>query len=231
MDNQFQREELLIGKENLEKLKKSKVGIFGIGGVGSFVVEGFARAGIGNLVLIDLDNIDVTNINRQIHSLHSTIGKPKIEVMRDRVLDINPNVNVEIYDANNLKNEVEIIDNSFTYIVDAVDTITTKLNIIEKSKKENVPIISCMGTANRLDPTKFKIEDIYKTSVCPLAKIIRKELRKTNIKSLKVLYSKEEPKKFNTGNKNVLSSISFVPSVAGLIISGEVIKDILLNNC
>ena len=129
MDNQFQREELLIGKENLEKLKKSKVAVFGIGGVGSFVVEGLARAGIGNLILVDLDIIDITNINRQIHSLHSTIGKPKIEVMRDRVLDINPNANVEIHNANKLENEVEIIDSSFTYIVDAVDTITTKLNI------------------------------------------------------------------------------------------------------
>ena len=227
MDNQFQREELLIGKENLEKLKKSKVAVFGIGGVGSFVVEGLARAGIGNLILVDLDIIDITNINRQIHSLHSTIGKPKIEVMRDRVLDINPNANVEIHNANKLENEVEIIDSSFTYIVDAVDTIITKLNIIEKAKKENVQIISCMGTANRLDPTKFEITDIYKTSVCPLAKVIRKELRKRNIESLKVLYSKEEPKKVNTDNRNVLSSISFVPSVAGLIISGEVVKDIL----
>ena len=231
-----QRTEMLIGREAVQKLDKAKVAVFGIGGVGSFVVEGLTRAGVGNLVLIDPDDISVTNLNRQIHATHRTIGESKVEVMRQRILDINPDANVEIYKGNEFEDgEENIINSSFSYVVDAVDTVTTKIKLVEKAKKENVPIISCMGTGNKLDPSKFEITDIYKTTVCPLAKVMRKELRKRNIQDLKVLYSKEEPIKVDTNieesnldrKKSVPGSISFVPSVAGLMIAGEVIKDIL----
>lgn len=231
-----QRTEMLIGKEVVQKLEKAKVAVFGIGGVGSFVVEGLTRAGIGNLVLIDPDDISITNLNRQIHATHRTIGESKVEVMRQRILGINPDANVEIYKGNEFEDgEENIINSSFSYIVDAVDTVTTKIKLVEKAKKENVSIISCMGTGNKLDPSKFEITDIYKTTVCPLAKVMRKELRKRNIQDLKVLYSKEEPIKVDTDieesnldrKKLVPGSISFVPSVAGLMIAGEVIKDII----
>ena len=218
----------------MQKLNKSKVAIFGIGGVGSFVVEGLVRAGIGNIVMIDPDDISITNINRQIHALHSTLGKSKVEVMKNRILDINPNTCVETYKGNEITNgEENLIDNTFSYIVDAVDTVTTKIKLIQKATQKNVPIISCMGTGNKLEPTKLEVADIYKTSVCPLAKVIRKELKKIGIKKLKVVYSKEEPitckKIIDTDKKyyKTNGSISFVPSVAGLIIAGEVVKDIL----
>ena len=221
------RTELLIGKKNLEKLSKSKIIVYGIGGVGSFVAEGLVRAGIENIILVDNDVISPSNINRQIHATTSTIGNLKVECMKERILLINPNVKVETYVPTDMYIEEEaLIDNSVTYVIDAVDTVSTKLKLIEKAKKENVPIISCMGTGNKLDPTQFEISDIYKTSVCPLAKVMRKELRKRNIKSLKVLYSKEEPIKHNT-EKRTPASISFVPSVAGMIIAGEVVKDII----
>ena len=231
--NQFSRTETLIGKEGIEKLKKSKVAVFGIGGVGSFVVEGLARAGIENLIIVDFDKYDITNINRQLVALHSTIGKYKVDVMKERILDINPNVEVEIFKEffgpNSNKN---IIDKSIDYIVDAVDNVTAKIELVVKANEFEIPIISAMGTGNKLDPTKFEITDIYKTSVCPLAKVIRKELRKRDIKKLKVLYSKEDPIKQSKeektkDEKNSPASISFVPSVAGLIIAGEVVKDII----
>lgn len=224
MQEQFSRTELLIGKSGIKKLKNSKVAIFGIGGVGSFVVEALARVGIGHLVLVDKDNIDITNLNRQIHATQKTIGKPKIEVMRERILEINPELKVEIYNPKNLNfPEEEIINSSFTYIVDAVDTVTSKLKFVEQANKVNIPIISAMGTGNKLEPSKFEVTDIYKTSVCPLCKVMRKELKKRNIEHLKVVYSKEEPIK----NKEQIGSISFVPSVVGLIIAGEVVKDII----
>lgn len=230
----YREQKCLYGKEGLQGLKKSKVAVFGIGGVGSFVVEGLVRAGIGNIVIVDPDDISVTNINRQIHALHSTLGKSKVEVMRKRILDINPDISVEIYKGNEISNgEENLIDNTFSYIVDAVDTVTIKIKLIQKAKQENIPIISCMGTGNKLEPTKLEVADIYKTSVCPLAKVIRKELKKIGIKKLKVVYSKEEPitckKIIDTDKKyyKTNGSISFVPSVAGLIIAGEVVKDIL----
>ena len=231
--NQFSRTETLIGKEGIEKLKKSKVAVFGIGGVGSFVVEGLARAGIENLIIVDFDKYDITNINRQLGALHSTIGKYKVDVMKERILDINPNAEVEIFKEffgpNSNKN---IIDQSIDYIVDAVDNVTAKIELVVKANEFEIPIISAMGTGNKLDPTKFEITDIYKTSVCPLAKVIRKELRKRDIKKLKVLYSKEDPIKQSKeektkDEKNSPARISFVPSVAGLIIAGEVVKDII----
>ena len=232
MLNQFSRTELLIGKEGIEKLQNAKVAIFGIGGVGSFVVEGLVRAGVGHLVIVDYDKYDVTNINRQLGAMHSTIGKYKVDVMKKRILDINPNAKVEAYKPDEIEGgETSLIDSSINYVVDAIDTMTNKLKLIEKAKAENVRIITATGAGNKLDPTKFEVSDIYKTSVCPVCKILRKELRKRNIKDLKVLYSKENPMKpKQKEGEKTLGSISFVPSVAGLIISGEVIKDILANN-
>ena len=234
MSNKFSRTELFIGKENIEKLNKSKVAIFGIGGVGSFVVEGLARAGIGNFVLIDHDIVSETNINRQIIATTKTIGMPKVEVEKERILEINPDAKVEIIKEFFMPDSKEILDNSIDYIVDAIDTITAKIELVQRANKLNIPIISSMGTGNKLDPTRFEVTDIYKTSVCPLAKVMRKELRQRGIKKLKVIYSKEEPiktKETSTKNqetkKQVPGSISFVPSVAGLIIAGEVIKDLI----
>lgn len=234
MLNQFSRTELLIGKENIEKLNKSKVAIFGIGGVGSFVVEGLARAGIGNFVLIDHDIVSETNINRQIIATTKTIGMSKVEVARERILEINPDAKVEIIKEFFMPDSKKILDNSIDYIVDAIDTVTAKIELVQRANKLNIPIISSMGTGNKLDPTKFEVTDIYKTSVCPLAKVMRKELKQRGIKKLKVLYSKEEPikiKQISSQNqetkKQVPGSISFVPSVAGLIIAGEVVKNLI----
>ena len=227
MLNQFSRTELLIGKEGQEKLKNSKVAIFGIGGVGSYAVEALARAGIGHLVLVDYDSYDITNINRQLGAYHSTIGKYKVEVMKERIQDINPDIMVEIYRPEEIEGEdSSIIDDTFSYVVDAIDTMKNKLELIEKCNKENVKIISATGTGNKLDPTIFEVADIYKTSVCPVCKMLRKELKARNIKHLKVVYSKELPIKHEQSGKT-LGSISFVPSVAGLIAAGEVIKDLI----
>ncbi|MFR8145545.1 MAG: ThiF family adenylyltransferase [Clostridia bacterium] len=226
MNEQFSREERLIGKENLEKLAKTKVAIFGIGGVGSFVAEGLARAGIGNFLLVDNDTIDITNINRQIHANINTVGKNKVDIMKERILEINPKANVEIYTEFYLPGS-NLLDNSIDYIVDAIDTVTGKIELVCNASKLNIPIISAMGTGNKLDPTKFEVVDIYKTSVCPLAKVMRKELRARGIEKLKVVYSQEEPVKIKDGDYKTPASISFVPSVAGLIIAGEVVKDII----
>lgn len=248
MLNQFSRTELIIGKDGVEKIHNSKVAIFGIGGVGSFVVEGLVRAGVENFLLVDDDKICLTNLNRQIIATKSTIGKPKVEVAKQRILDINPDANVEIRQEFFMPDSDEILDKTIDYIVDSVDTVTAKIELIMRAKKLDIPIISCMGTGNKLDPTKFEVTDIYKTSVCPLAKVMRKELRARGIKDLKVVYSKEEPiipdnrsesscktncicppgtKRKCSIKNQVPGSISFVPSVAGLIIAGEVVKDIL----
>ncbi len=221
------RTELLIGKDNIQKLANSKIIVYGIGGVGSFVVEGLVRAGIENIILVDNDVIAPSNLNRQIHATITNIGKLKVDCMKERILSINPKVNVETYIPQDIEEEEEtLIDNTIDYVVDAVDTITTKLKLIQKAKEKQVPIISCMGTGNKLDPTKFEIADIYKTAVCPLAKVMRKELKKRGINDLKVLYSKEEPIKHDVESRTP-ASISFVPSVAGMIMAGEVIKDII----
>ena len=221
------RTELLIGKDNIQKLANSKVIVYGIGGVGSFVVEGLVRAGVENIILVDNDVIAPSNLNRQIHATISNIGKLKVDCMKERILSINPNVNVEKYIPQDIEEgEETLIDNTIDYVVDAVDTITTKLKLVQRAKEKQVPIISCMGTGNKLDPTKFEIADIYKTSVCPLAKVMRKELKKRGIQDLKVLYSKEEPIKHDMESRTP-ASISFVPSVAGMMIAGEVIKDII----
>ena len=228
MLNQFHRTEILIGKEAVEKLKNAKVAVYGLGGVGSYVVEALARVGIGHLVLVDYDKYDITNINRQLGAYHSTIGKYKVDVMKQRILDINSNAIVESYRPDEIEGgEINIIDSSFTYIVDAIDTMTNKIKLIEKANEKNIPIITATGAGNKLDPTKFEVADIYKTSVCPVCKILRKELKQRNIKKLKVIYSKEIPQKPKTEEKGILGSISFVPSVVGLIVAGEVIKDII----
>ena len=222
-ENWKDRTEKLIGKEDIEKLEKAKVIIYGIGGVGGYVVEALARAGVGNLCLVDPDKILISNINRQIHSNLKTVGKNKIEVMKERILEINPKANVEIFNPKELSfEEQDLIDNTYSYVVDAVDTVKTKLAIIEKAKKEGVKIISAMGAGNKLN-CDFIVSDIGKTEVCPLAKVIRKELKKKNIKDVKVAYSKEEP----VIKERVPASISYVPGIMGLIIAGEVIRDII----
>ena len=229
MLNQFSRTELIIGKDGIEKLNKSKVAIFGLGGVGSFVTEGLVRAGIGNFILVDKDVYDITNLNRQLYATKKTIGKPKVEVAKERILDINPKASIETLQEFFMPDTKDFFDDSINYIIDCIDTVTAKIELVVRAKNKNIPIISCMGTGNKLDPTKFEIDDIYNTSICPLAKVMRKELKARNIDSLKVLYSKEEPIKQNKqiDGKLVPGSISFVPSVAGLIISGEVVKDII----
>lgn len=237
MENQFSRTELLIGKEGIEKLQNAKVAIFGIGGVGSYVVEGLVRAGVGKFILVDNDEVDITNLNRQIIATRKTIGKSKVEASRERILEINPKAEVEIYKEFFMPDSKEILNNTVSYIVDSVDTVTAKIELVIRASRLNIPIISSMGTGNKMDATKFEVTDIYKTSVCPLAKIMRKELKERGIKHLKVVYSKEEPilnnqKDYNSEiiinqNKRIPGSISFVPSVAGLIIAGEVIKDII----
>ena len=226
MDNQFSRTETLIGKDALKKLASSRVAVFGIGGVGGYVVEALARAGIGSLDLIDNDEVNVTNINRQIIALHSTIGKAKVDVAKERVLDINPEVNVRVYKTFFTPETSSEFDFSqYDYIVDAIDSVTGKIELVLKSQEANVPIISCLGTGNKLHPEMFEITDIYKTSVCPLAKVMRTELKKHGVKKLKVLYSKEIPIKQE--RQRIPASISFTPPVAGLIIAGEVVRDLI----
>ncbi len=248
MQNQFSRTELLIGKESIERLNNAKVAIFGIGGVGSFVVESLARAGVQNFIIVDDDKVCLTNLNRQIIATYKTIGKYKVDVAKERILDINPKANVETYKEFFMPDSKEILDESVSYVVDSVDTVTAKIELVMRANKLNIPIISSMGTGNKLDPTRFEVTDIYKTSVCPLAKVMRKELKARGIKKLKVVYSKEVPikpketdeiscknhcvcppgtKRKCTEKNQIPGSISFVPSVAGLIIAGEVIKDII----
>lgn len=243
----FSRTELLIGKEGLEKLGQKKVAIFGIGGVGTFVAEGLSRTGVRRFVLIDDDDICLTNINRQIHALRSTVGKAKVEVMKERILDINPRAEIEtqrmLYNSDTAQ---ILLKEDYDYVVDAIDMVSSKLDLIERCNKLNIPIISSMGAGNKLDPTKLEITDIFKTSMCPLAKVMRKELRKRGVEKLKVVYSKEKPitpinsdsdcktncictnkERTCTVRRQIPGSVAFVPSVAGLIIASEVIKDIL----
>ena len=227
--NRFARTELLIGKNGLEKLNKSNVAIFGIGGVGSYVAEALARTGVGKIIIIDKDDIDITNINRQIHAMSSTVGKSKVEVMKSRMLDINPNIKVDAIKENFPNENINFFSNDIDYIVDAIDSISAKIELILKANELNISIISSMGMGNKIDPTQIEVSDIYKTSICPLAKVVRRELRKKNIRKLKVVYSKEEPININLkdGKIKTIGSISFVPSVAGLIMASEVVKDIL----
>ena len=233
MKEQFSRTAMLIGDEALEKLKNSRVAVFGVGGVGGYVVESLARAGVGNIDLIDNDEVSLSNINRQIIALSSTVDRLKTEVMKERILDINSDCKVNCINKFVLPENISEFDfSAYDYVIDAIDTVSGKLAIIEKAYNEGISAISSMGTGNKLDPTKFEIADINKTSVCPLARVMRYELKKRGVKKLKVLYSREEPAKPQIEEKNekgraVPASISFVPSVAGLIIGAEVIKDLI----
>lgn len=234
MEDKFSRTEMLIGNKGMEKLKSAKVAVFGLGGVGSFVCEGLARSGLGNFILVDFDRVDESNINRQLIATSETVGKYKVDLMKKRILEINPDANIETYrEFYMTDSQTEIITEDLSYAVDCVDTIMAKIAIICDCDAIDVPVISAMGAGNKLDPTKFEVADIYETTVCPLARIMKKDLRKRNIEKLKVVYSTEQP--INTNdceiNQNrekfkVKGSVSFVPSVAGLIIAGEVIKDI-----
>ena len=233
MIHAFSRTEMIIGTENLNKLKNSKVGIFGIGGVGTFVVEGLARSGIGSFVLVDHDDIDITNINRQLHATMKTIGKSKVKLMKERILDINPDAEVKIfYDLYKAENAEQMLSSDYSYVVDAIDMVSSKLDLVERCYKMDIPIISSMGAGNKLNPTMLEVEDIYKTSICPLARVVRVELRKRNIPELKVVYSKEKPiiplelEKCES-RRQLPGSVSFVPPVAGLIIASEVVKDLI----
>ena len=233
MLNEFSRTELLLGQDGMKKLTSASIAIFGIGGVGSYIAEALARCGVGNLTLIDNDEVAITNLNRQIIALHSTIGKKKVDIAKNRILDINPNANVVALNCFYTGNEIDL--SKFDYIADAIDTVSSKLNLIENAYKQNVPVISSMGTGNKLDPTKLTVTDIYKTDMCPLAKVMRYELKKRNVKKLKVVYSTEKPCKHKSESKEItqkrktIGSVSFVPSVAGLIIAGEIVKDIINN--
>lgn len=246
MLNGFSRMEMLIGAEALQKLKNSKVAIFGIGGVGTFAVEALTRAGLGSFVLIDDDVICLSNLNRQLHATQSTIGKPKVEMMKGRILSINPDAEVTIYQKfYTAESSQELLQEDYDYVIDAVDTVSAKIHLVVRCQELGIPIISSMGAGNKMDPSKFEVADIYSTSVDPLAKVMRKELRKRGIGALKVVYSKEVPiipqisyldlekesdysdTRCNKKGRSVPGSVSFVPSVAGLIIGGEVVRDII----
>ncbi|MCR4618457.1 MAG: tRNA threonylcarbamoyladenosine dehydratase [Lachnospiraceae bacterium] len=232
MIEEFSRTGLLIGEDSLEKLKGKRVAVFGIGGVGGYVCEALIRSGVGKFDLFDKDTVSVSNLNRQIIALKSTVGKLKVDVMKERMLDINSDALVSVHPVFFLPENADEYDFSrYDYVVDAVDTVTAKLEIIVRAKKAGVPVISAMGAGNKLHPEMFKVADIYDTKVCPLAKVMRKELKAREIKSLKVVYSEEEPVKNSAvsedpGRRSTPGSIAFVPSVSGLIIAGEVIKDL-----
>lgn len=232
MSETFIRTELLLGEEGIETLSRATVAIFGIGGVGGYVAEALARSGVGAFLLVDKDVISASNINRQIIATTRTVGRAKTEVMRERILDINPEARVEAQNCFFLPENADDFDfSAYSYVVDAVDTVTAKLELVLRAKEAGVPIISSMGAGNKLDPTKFQVADIYETSVCPLARVMRRELKKRNIERLKVVYSTEEaltPQKIlSDDSKRVIpGSVAFVPSVAGLIIAGEVVKDL-----
>ena len=236
MENQFERTELLIGSDAVSVLKKSKVAIFGVGGVGGYVAEALARSGIGAFELVDRDVVSVTNLNRQIIATWKTIGREKTEVMAERIHDINPNADVVCRKCFFLPETADQFDfTQYDYVVDAVDTVTAKIEIILKAQKAGVPVISSMGAGNKLDPSKFEAADVYKTSVDPLARVMRRELKKRGVRKLKVVYSKEEPLKPlgkieadpDAGRKDVPGSSAFTPSAAGLLIASEVVKDLI----
>lgn len=237
--HEFSRTEMLIGTEGLQKLRASRVLVAGVGGVGSHCIEALARAGVGTLILVDHDRVSLTNINRQSMALHSTVGRYKTEVMREKLLDINPELQVITHEIFLLEDQIPalLVETRPNYVVDAVDTVSAKLALAEQCEKRNIALISCMGTGNKLDPSQFRIGDVYETSVCPLCRVMRRELKKRNVSRLKVLYSKEQPVRpyalpqendeENETKRAVPGSISFVPPAAGLLIAAEVVRDIL----
>lgn len=235
----FQRTEMLLGSEALETLKNSTVAIFGVGGVGSYTAEALARTGVGHLVLIDSDTVCVSNINRQVHATTETVGRPKVEVMKERIALINPDAKVTTYQMlYNAETAESMLSEEYDYVVDAIDMVTSKIDLVVRCKEKNIPIISAMGAANKMDPTRLEVSDIYKTSVCPLAKVMRQELKKRRVKKLKVVYSKETPLKplqpepgeipaSGWTRRQIPASVAFVPSVSGLIIAGEIVKELI----
>ena len=232
MTEQFLRTEFLIGNDGVEKLKNARVAIFGIGGVGGYTAEALTRCGIGTIDIIDNDTINLSNLNRQIYALHSTLGQYKVDAAKQRMLDINPNITVNTHKTFYLPKTSHLFDfKNYDYIIDAIDTVTGKIELVMKAQESNTPIICSMGTGNKMNPAMLEVSDIYKTSVCPLAKVMRQELKKRKVKKLKVVYSKETPIKSaqieDTNNKRTPGSNSFVPPTAGLIIASEVVKDIL----
>ena len=230
MPEEFSRSILVLGNDSIEKLASSRVIVFGLGGVGGYVVEALARTGVGHLDLVDNDEVSLSNINRQIYALHSTVGKDKVDVAHARVLDINPNCIVRKHKIFYLPETADQINLSdYDYVVDCIDTVSAKIELVMRANEANVPIISSMGTGNKLDPSMLRIADISKTSVCPLARVMRQELRKRGINHLKCVFSTEEPAtaSIDSGSRHVPGSVAFVPSVAGLMLSGEVIKDLI----
>jgi len=236
MIDQFSRTRLLLGQEAMEILSEKKVAVFGVGGVGGYVCEALVRTGIGHFDIIDNDQVSLTNLNRQIIALQSTIGRDKVEVMRERMLDINPNVDVTVHKCFFLPENADSFPfGSYDYVVDAVDTVAAKIEIIMQCKNKGIPVISCMGAGNKLDPTGFVVTDIYKTTMCPLAKVMRHEMKKRGVKKLKVVYSNEKPispdqalaSEEVTGKRAVPGSTAFTPAVAGLILASEVVKDLI----
>ncbi|MGN0687115.1 MAG: ThiF family adenylyltransferase [Oscillospiraceae bacterium] len=234
MDGRFSRTERLFGKEGMEKLRNSCVAVFGVGGVGSYIAEGLARSGVGHIHLIDSDDVDITNLNRQIEALSDVVGKPKAEAMKSRILLINPECDVVVHNCFFLpENSAEFDFSRYDYVADAVDTVTAKIELVKKAQREGTPIISSMGTGNKLCPSMLEVADIYKTSVCPLARVMRQELKKHGIKKLKVVYSKEEPinalpsEESNEHRRSIPASAVFVPGTAGLIIASEIVKDLV----
>lgn len=233
MSEQLVRTELLLGEEGVKILSDSRVAVFGVGGVGGFAIEALARSGVGTLDIIDNDQVCESNLNRQIIALHSTIGRNKTDVMKERIADINPDIRVNVHQCFYLPENADSFDfTQYDYIIDAIDTVAGKIQLVMQAQAAGTPIISCMGAGNKLDPARFEVSDIYKTSVCPLAKVMRKELKARGVKSLKVVYSREEAMKpvqtIAEGNRRAIpGSIAFVPSVAGLILAGEVIKDLV----
>lgn len=232
MNSQFSRTEFILGAEAMYKLSRSTVALFGVGGVGSFAAEALVRSGLGKIILIDYDIIDISNLNRQVHATFKTIGEYKVHAMRDRLLDINPKLKIEVYkEKYNEETRDLLIDDEYDYIIDAIDMISSKIDLIVTSGLKNIPIMSSMGAGNKLSPTMLQVGDIYETKICPLAKVMRKELRKRGIESLKVVWSEEVPLKVNLESESVRKavpgSVAFVPPVAGLIIASEVIKDLV----
>lgn len=227
MSERFSRTELLIGKENVERLGRARVAVFGVGGVGGYAVEALVRSGVGTLDLIDADVVSLSNVNRQIIATEKTVGRAKVDVAKERALEINPDIKVNTCKIFYLPETAGQFDFTlYDYVVDAIDTVTGKLGLIMQAKEAGVPVISCMGAGNKLDAAAFQVEDIYRTSVCPLAKVMRRELKKRGVKDLKVVYSKEEPVKKGS---QIPGSIAFVPPAAGLILAGEVVKDLLFS--
>lgn len=228
------RTELLFGSEGMEKLKNAKVALFGVGGVGGYVAEALARSGVGNMVLTDNDCVSVFNINRQIIALHSTVGRPKVEVMKERLLDINPEINLELHQSFYLPENHDDYDfASYDYVIDCIDTVAAKIDLVLEAQKAGTPIIASMGTGNKHHPELLEVSDIFKTSVCPLAKVMRYELKRRGVKKLKVIYSKEQPVKVsapleNNARRCIPGSTAFVPASAGLLIASEVVKDIMM---